>query len=116
MVNVFVKNVSAVLFPSYNSTGIEITMSSEVTKRRVARWLMEAKPLDQNPTWVEKRLAFDFGGHTYIVANGQIFQCAHCGHYDPEWSATEVLEFFKENFGVKPYEIEVTCSVSVAKS
>jgi hypothetical protein len=72
-----------------------------------------SEPIKQRPVWTETRLAIDFGEHTYIIANGQIFQCAHCGHFDPEWSATEVLDFFRENFGIKPREIEVTCSVAV---
>lgn len=84
-------------------------VSSEVSKTRVTRWLTDAKPID-NATWTERRLAIEFGGHTYLVANGQVFQCAHCGHYDPEWKAQEVLNFFEENFGIKPHEIEVTCS------
>lgn len=84
----------------------------EITRKRVAKWILEAKPIQTQPTWTEKRLAIDIGEHTYIVNNGQVFQCAHCGHYDPEWSATEVLTFFSEQFGVKPYEITVTCSVA----
>jgi len=85
-------------------------------RKRIAKWVMDAQPVDAKPTWVERRLAIDFGEHTYIVNNGQIFQCAHCGHYDPEWSASEVLTFFKDMFGIKPYEIEVDCSVAVNRS
>jgi hypothetical protein len=91
-------------------------VSSEVTKSRIAKWLMNATPVDKSPTWTERRMAIEFGGHTYLVVNGQVFQCAHCGHYDPEWSATEVLRFFEETFGIKPHEIEITCTFSVAKS
>lgn len=90
-------------------------ISLEITKARIAKWIMKAQPIDKNPTWTERRLAIEFGGHTYLVGNGQVFQCAHCGHYDPEWSATEVLTFFEETFGVKPQEIEITCSVAVSK-
>lgn len=86
-----------------------------MTRKRIARWIMETKPVDINPTWTERRLALDFGGHTYIINNGQIFQCAHCGHYDPEWSVTEVISYFRDNYGIKPYEIEVTCAVSVVE-
>lgn len=86
---------------------------SEIMRRRVNKWIMEAKPVDEKPTWTERRLAIDFGEHTYIVSNGQIYQCVHCGHFDPAWSVTEVLTYFKDTFGVKPYEIEVTCSVAV---
>lgn len=86
---------------------------SDAARRRIANWMNEAKPVDAQPTWSEQRLAIDLGGHTYIVNSGQVFQCAHCGHYDPAWSVTEVLEFFETNFGVKPYEIEVSCSVTV---
>jgi hypothetical protein len=64
---------------------------SEATRRRIAKWSMEAKPVSQQPVWTEMRRAIVFGGHTYIVSNGQVFQCGHCGHYDPEWSATEVM-------------------------
>jgi hypothetical protein len=86
---------------------------SDLTRIRVNRWIESAKSLETNPTWTETRLVIDFGGHTFPVTNGQIYQCAHCGHFDPEWNATEVLTFFKDNFGIKPYEIEVTCSVAV---
>lgn len=89
---------------------------SDVTKARIAKWSMEAKPISENQTWTERRLAIEFGGHTYIVSNGQIFQCAHCGHYDPEWKVTEVLAFFKEHFDIEPIEIEITCSVRVASN
>lgn len=89
-------------------------VSSDISKVRVARWLMEAKPV--TPTWTERRLAIEFGGHTYLVVNGQVYQCAHCGHYDPEWSAHEVLSYFEENFGIKPHEIEINCSLPVAES
>lgn len=85
---------------------------SDITRKRIAKWISSAKPLDSSPTWTERRLAIDIGGHTYIVTNGQVFQCAHCGTFDPEWSATEVLTYFKDNFGIKPYEIEVTCTVA----
>lgn len=86
---------------------------SDITRRRITKWIIDTKSVDQNPTWTERRLAIDYGGHTYIVSNGQIFQCAHCGHYDPEWNATEVLTFFRDVFGIKPYEIEIACSVAV---
>jgi len=86
---------------------------SEVTKRRITKWLTEAKPVNSHPVWVEYRQAIDVGDCTYIISNGQVFQCAHCGQYDPEWSATEVLQFFKEVMGIYPYEIEVTCSVAI---
>jgi len=89
-------------------------ISSEVTKARVAKWIEQATPVSANPTWTERRLAIDFGGHTYLVVKGQVFQCAHCGHYDPEWKAHEVLAFFEETFGIKPHEIEVTCTVAVS--
>ncbi len=87
-------------------------ISSEVSKNRVAKWIAQAKPVDLNPTWTERRMAITFGVHTYLLVNGQVFQCSHCGHYDPQWSATEVLLWFEENFGIKPHEIEVTCSVA----
>lgn len=85
-------------------------VSSDVMRARISKWLMKATPIDGNTTWTERREAIEFGGHTYLVANGQVFQCAHCGHYDPEWSSTEVLTFFEANFGIKPHEIEITCS------
>lgn len=91
-------------------------VSSEVTKARIANWMIEAQPLENNPTWTERRQAIEFGGHTYLVENGQVFQCSHCGHYDPKWSSTEVLRWFEENFGIKPHDIEVTCSVAVVKN
>lgn len=85
---------------------------TDVMRQRVAKWMNSAKPLDTNPTWIERRPAMEFGGHIYPIANGQVFQCAHCGHFDPEWSATEVLQFF-ERIGAKPIEIEVVCTVAV---
>jgi len=90
-------------------------VSSDITKARIAKWIEQAKPVSKNPTWTERRQAIEFGGHTYLVSNGQVFQCAHCGHYDPEWSSTEVLRWFEENFGIKPHEIEITCSVAVVE-
>jgi hypothetical protein len=86
---------------------------SDATRKRINTCMQETKPLVERPNWSEQRLAVDFGGHTYIVNSGQIFQCAHCGHYDPKWSVTEVLDFLKEIYGVKPYEIEVFCSVAI---
>ena len=84
---------------------------SEVTRKRIVKWLMQAKPIEVNPTWTERRQAIVIGGHTYIVAHGQVFQCAHCGHFDPEWNATEVLAYAKEMFNAEPFDIEVTCTV-----
>jgi hypothetical protein len=87
-------------------------VSPEVTKARVAKWMMEAKPVDNTTVWTERRLAIVFGEHTYLVTNGQVFQCAHCGHYDPQWSSTEVMAWFKDNFKIEPIEIEITCTVA----
>jgi len=87
-------------------------VSSEVTRARIAKWIMKALAVDRNPTWTERRQAIEFGGHTYLVSNGQVFQCPHCGNYDPEWSSTEVLIFFEENFGIKPHEVEIICTVT----
>jgi hypothetical protein len=86
---------------------------SDISRQRLANWIESARPIATHPTWIEKRQAIDFGGHTYVVSNGQVFQCAHCGHFDPKWNATEVLTYFKDNFGIKPYDIEVTCSVAI---
>lgn len=86
--------------------------SDDVTRKRFAKWYESAKSTQQVPVWTERRLAIDIGGHTYIIGNGQIFQCPHCGHYDPEWTATEVLAFYKEHMGIEPREIEVTCTVT----
>lgn len=86
---------------------------TDITRKRIAKWIETAKPVQTNPTWTERRQAIDFGGHTYIINNGQVFQCAHCGTFDPEWNATEVLSFFQETFGIKSYDIEVVCSVAV---
>jgi len=87
---------------------------SEITRKRIAKWIESAKPAKSE--WTERRQAIVFGGHTYILSNGQVFQCAHCGHYDPEWNVTEVLAFFKSNFNIDPIEIEVTCSVAAVKN
>lgn len=85
-------------------------VSSKVEQNRVSKWLMQAQPVDEVSTWTEKRLVIEFGGHVYLVVDDQVFQCAHCGHHDPQWSSSNVLTWFKEMFGVKPYEIEVTVS------
>lgn len=87
-------------------------VSNSVTQARIAKWLDSATSVTKNPTWTERRQAIEFGGHTYLVSNGQVFQCAHCGHYDPEWKSTEVLNWFEENFNKKPIEIEITCTVA----
>jgi hypothetical protein len=89
-------------------------VSSDISRSRVSKWMVEAKPVDENPTWIETRQAIDFGGHTYIVNDGQVFQCAHCGYFDPDWVATEVLSYFQQ-FGVKSYDIEVECTVKISK-
>ncbi len=91
-------------------------ISSEVSRARVAAWIINASKnaVDLNPTWTERRLAIQFGGHTYLVENGQIYQCAHCGNYDPQWKSSEVLAYFEEFYGIKPQEIEITCTVSIS--
>lgn len=85
-------------------------VSSNIAKARTARWLMTVQPLDIQSTWTETRLVIEFGGHVYPVTNGQVFQCAHCGNFDPEWKAHEVLSMFEEMYGIKPHEVEITCS------
>jgi hypothetical protein len=92
-----------------------MTSHSDISAKRVAKWISESKPVSAEPIWQESRLAIDFGGHTYIITNGQIFQCAHCGTYDPQWNATEVVTYFRDKFGIKPYTIQVTCSITVAE-
>jgi hypothetical protein len=87
-------------------------VSSAISAKRVAKWIENAKPLNDNPTWTERRLAIEFGAHTFILGTGQVFQCGHCGYFDPEWSATEVINFFQDKFGIKPHEIEVTCTAT----
>lgn len=90
-------------------------ISDKVAQARVANWLATAAPVEKNPTWIEKRQAIVFGDHTYLLEKGQIFQCGHCGHYDPKWVVTEVLAYFEQTFGIKPIEIDVTCSVAVTQ-
>lgn len=87
-------------------------VSADVAQARVAKWFMEAKPVEQNPTWTERRLAIVFGEHTYLLVADQVFQCNHCGWYDPHKSAQEVIKYFKEKFNISPIEINVTCSVA----
>jgi hypothetical protein len=82
---------------------------TDLSRRRVANWMMQAKPLEKGDTWKEKRLVVDFEGCTYMITADQVFQCVRCGHYDPQWSITEVLAFF-EIMGIKPYEVEITCT------
>lgn len=89
-------------------------ISTDVAKSRIAGWIASNPiPVETGNSWTEKRLAIEFGGHLYIVENGQVFQCAHCGHYDPQWKSTEILTYFDELFGIKPVEIEIVCSVAV---
>lgn len=89
---------------------------SDVTRTRVTKWILESKPVSPGSTWTERRQAIVFGGHTFLIGNGQVFQCGHCGAFDPEWTATEVLQYFKEKHNVDPIEIEITCSVAVKDS
>jgi hypothetical protein len=89
---------------------------AEVTRTRIAKWILNTKPVNPDETWIEKRLAINVNGAIYILGNGQVFQCPRCGNYDPEWSAQEVIAYFQEHMGIKPYEIEVACSIApVAK-
>jgi hypothetical protein len=87
--------------------------TSKVTQQRIAKWIESTKPINDTPTWTEMRQAIVIGEHTYILNNGQVFQCAHCGRYDPEWKVTEVIAFMKATFNIDPIEIEITCSVAV---
>ncbi len=87
-------------------------VSDTVAQKRVAAWFSSnPQPVTSGVTWTEKRLAIEYGGHTYLVQQGQVFQCAHCGHFDPKWETTEVLRFFEEVLGIKPIEIEIECSL-----
>lgn len=86
-------------------------VSGEISQSRVSKWLAQATSIE-NTTWTETRQVIEFGAHVYPLVNGQVFQCGHCGHYDPQWSATEVIKFFQETFGIKPTEIQVTCTVA----
>ena len=85
---------------------------SDLSRRRIAQWIMQAKPLKKEETWTETRLAVDFNGHTYLLSNDQIFQCSRCGHHDPRWSVVEIIAFFKL-MGIKPREVEVTCKIEL---
>ncbi len=89
-------------------------VSNKVSQNRVAAWIAESEKFRiDGRTWTETRQAIVFNGHTYLIAKGQVFQCAHCGHYDPDWVAHEVLDYFRDTFGIKPVEVEITCSISV---
>ena len=88
--------------------------SPAITQQRISKWLMQAKSVEQNPTWTETRQAIQFGEHTYILNKNQVFVCGHCGSFDPEWSATEVIDFFRDMYGIKPTEITVQVSVAVS--
>jgi hypothetical protein len=91
-------------------------VSSKISQSRVAKWLLAAKPIQPGVTWTEIRQAIVINNHTYLVSSGQVYQCVHCGHYDPDWVAHEVLEYFKINFGVKPIEIEIECSLPATEN
>lgn len=86
-------------------------VSSEVSKNRITKWLMQAEPVKTGSTWTEKRRAITIGEHTFLVEKEQIFQCLHCGTYDPQWSSVEVLTWIEENFGSKPFDLEITCTI-----
>lgn len=89
-------------------------ISDKVAQQRVTKWLAEAKSITEQPTWTERRLAIEIGGHLHILERGQVFDCPKCGHLDPGSStATEVIRFFEETLGVKPVEIEIECTVKV---
>jgi hypothetical protein len=94
-------------------------ISSEVSKNRISNWLLQATPVSPETTWTEKRRAITIGDHTFLLEKEQIFACLHCGTLDPQWSSVEVMTWIEENFGVKPHDIEIVCSVagplSVAK-
>jgi hypothetical protein len=85
---------------------------TDAVRKRISKWILNSNPITPNSVWTEHRLAIDIGGATHIISNGQIYQCGKCGHYDPEWSATEVLTYFEELMGIKPYEITVACTVA----
>ncbi len=82
-------------------------VSSNVMLKRIATWISQATPINTNESWTETRQAIDIGNHTYLIENGQVFPCAHCGKYDRQWSSVEVLSFFEETYGAKPYDITV---------
>jgi hypothetical protein len=87
-------------------------ISDKVAQKKVAGWFASnPQAVTEETKWIEKRLAIVYAGHTYLVQKEQIFQCTHCGHYDPKWDTTEVLRFFREVFGVEPTEIEIECSI-----
>lgn len=88
--------------------------SDKVAQQRVTKWLAEAVSLTQQPTWTERRLAIEIGGHLHLLQKDQVFNCLKCGYLDPGSStATDVIRFFEETLGVKPVEIEITCTVEV---
>ncbi len=88
-------------------------ISDKVAQSRIAGWFASnPQPVTEQTTWTEKRLAIEYGGHTYLVQKEQVFQCTHCGHFDPKWDTTEVLRFFQEVLGIKPIEIEIECFIS----
>jgi hypothetical protein len=84
--------------------------SDLIAQKRIGEWVLSAHNVTEVSTWTEKRQAIQVGAHTYLVSEGQVFQCAHCGHYDPKWKVQEVLKFFEETMGIKPIEITVTCT------
>lgn len=87
-------------------------VSTIIAQTRIAKWITQAKPVDKVKTWTETRRVIDIGEHTYLVESDQVFQCTHCGRYDPKWDIAEVLEFLYETYGAKPYDIEITCTVA----
>src|SRR4051812_10317216 len=70
-------------------------ISSEVSKKRITEWFAQASPVVPGTTWTEKRRAVTIGEHTFLVEKEQIFQCLHCGTYDPQWSSVEVLTWLE---------------------
>jgi hypothetical protein len=86
-------------------------ISSKIAQSRVAKWILGSKPITPETEWIETRQAIIVGECTYLLDKKQVFQCAHCGHYDNDSTATAVIEYYKEQFGISPVEVEVICRI-----
>lgn len=83
----------------------------EYMRNLAAKWLLNAKSTEEIPQWLESRPAVVVNGRVYILAQEQVFQCAHCGALDPDWKITETVVALQEILSAKHVEVDVVCSV-----
>lgn len=65
-------------------------------RAKVGRFIEASSPI--SGPWTETRLAFQLGGHTYLITDNF-----------PFWSTSVIIDWLDE-IGIKPFEIEVVVS------